>query len=108
MCKRPSFFNALLECIGQSIRIGVLVSTFLTLIVIVLDNFTQAASLQRPRIVETGVKFYPQQLKSSDLPCKSEGRYQASPCLHTDTYTDIAGMKARVKIKLPSTDPADK
>jgi Ca-activated chloride channel family protein len=102
---RSSFFTALRSCIQQSLSVGLAVSVLLTVIVLTLGSFAQAAMPGHRQASDTQTIEGPGIMKSGGLLCKSESEYQIAPLLHTDVHISISGMIARVKVKQSFHNP---
>ena len=103
----PSFFKALRQCVLESIRVGLFVSTLLTFLVLIFGNFAQAEVPQQPANSDMQILAHPAEMKSGGLLFKGDDNYQTAPILHTDVHIVITGMIARVKVKQSFRNPAD-
>ncbi len=101
------FFNALRQCVLESIRVGLFVSALLTFIILMLGNFAQAEVPQETWNTDTQILAHPAEMKSGGLLFKGDDNYQTAPLLHTDVHIVITGMIARAKVKQSFRNPTN-
>ena len=101
----PSFFAALSQCIRDCLRVGLLVSMFLTLTVMLLNSSARAEDGQALQLRDTPSLSSPTQMKSGGLLFKDREGYRTAPVLHTEVHIVVTGMIARTKVKQSFSNP---
>lgn len=96
--KASSFISCMMACIAESLVIGLLVSTGLVLLVILLAEPAQAEithedTTELPRINSTA------DVKQGSLLFRQAGELRLAPLLKSDVVMQISGMVARVSVK---------
>jgi Ca-activated chloride channel homolog len=99
-----SFVSTVIQCLLDSIRVGLLFNLLLTFLILVITNLAQAAD------TEYGISDKPQIHNPSDMQQGSllfnkNDKYESAPVLYTDVKISVAGLIARVKVKQAFRNP---
>ncbi|MFT5133581.1 MAG: Ca-activated chloride channel family protein, partial [Gammaproteobacteria bacterium] len=107
MRTRPSFFNALYQCVCETIRVGLFITALLTCIVLTLVNVAHAEVSHQEEHGDIQTVKHPGEMTSGGLLFKADNEYQRAPILHTDVSITITGMIARAKVKQSFRNPTN-
>jgi len=105
MQMHSSFISTVIQCLLDSIRVGLLFNLLLALLILTFTDLVQASD-EEHQLSDKHQVHIPSEMGQGSLLFTENNKYESAPVLYTDVQIDITGLVARVKVKQAFRNPS--